>query len=359
MIERARRIDATEAALAAFAVAGAVAFAWGRAEPRAWLILLAFPPAVAFRLTAIPPRLRGAVEKAAWITLGLLAATVFSWLASPAGQGQPAPPLPAAACYAGPLLSAFFLAGRSVWPAWRALIPAVLITTVLGASQAQSARDMGVTVGVVALTGVLVLLSDEGYGPASVRLRRVVRLAVFVVLAAGVAIGISRLLPWAQPHVVQAAARAAFPEATSGFSPEASLGGSEELKLSSEVVLRAWSDRPRKLRAWVATRFDGARWLPSPGPILSVPGSSWAPPGELAAWFDELRGQTFLLASPESAAPVGVRLERTRILLILPVPGSIPRRPASWPCARRPSGLRSMGRSYSAQPFPPGPSMRS
>lgn len=337
MIERARRFDVREAALAAFAVAGAAAFAFGRAEPRAWLVLLAFPPAVAFRITSIPPRLSGALEKVGWIAIGLLAAAVFSWLASTEGQGQPAPPLPAAASYAAPVLSALFLTGRSVWPPWRALIPAVLITTVLGASQARSARSMGVAVGVVSLTGLVVLLGDEGYGAASTRLRRLMRVAGFAVLAAAIAMAISRLLPWAQPYVVQAAARAAFPEASSGFSPEASLGEAEELTLSPEVVLRAWSDRPLKLRAWVATRFDGARWHATPGPVRSVPGSAWAPPGALAAWFDEVPGQTFLVDSPESSAQTAVQPERTRILLILSVPGSIPA-PAGVVALRAPAG---------------------
>jgi transglutaminase-like putative cysteine protease len=327
VIERVRRLSATEAVLAVFAVAGAAAFAWGRADPRAWLVLLAYPPAVVFRITSVPPLLRGVVEKAAWILVGALAVAVFFWLASVQGQGEPTPAVPAAVAYSVPLLCALLLAGRAVWTPGRALIPAVLVTSVLGAARSRTTREMGLAIAVVAFTGLLVLVSDEGHGPTAARLRRLIRLAVFALLATVLALGVSRLLPWAQPHVVQAAARAAFPDATSGFSPDASLGGTEELSLSTEVVLRAWSERPRKLRAWVATRFDGRRWYAVPRPAHGLAGGNWTPPRELRTWFDEIPGQTFLVSPLDSAERIGARAERTRILLVLPVPGAIP---APW-----------------------------
>jgi hypothetical protein len=324
VIERVRHLSATEAVLATFATAGAAAFAWGRADPRAWLVLLAFPPAVVFRLTSAPPLLRGVVEKAAWILVGGLAVAVFFWLASVQGQGEPTPVVPAVVAYSAPLLSALLLAGRAVWTPGRALIPAVLVTSVLGAARSRTTREMGLAVAVFAFTGLLVLVSDEGHGPTAARLRRLIRLAGFALLATVLAFGVSRLLPWAQPHVVQAAARAAFPDATSGFSPDASLGGAEELSLSTEVVLRAWSERPRKLRAWVATRFDGARWYPAARPAQGLAGGTWTPPGDLGTWFGEIPGQTFLVSPLDAAERIGARAERTRILLVLPVPGAIP-----------------------------------
>ncbi len=183
---------------------------------------------------------------------------------------------------------------------------------------------MAVVLGLVVLAGLLVLLSAPGYGPASPLLARLLRLAGFAVMALTIALGISRLLPWAQPHVVQAAARAAFPEAISGFSPETRLGDAGELQLSTEVVLRVWSDRPRKLRASAAMRFDGRAWHGAPGTLRRVPVSTWVPPGDLAAWLDELPGRTFLVASPESAGLVSSPAGRTRILLVLSVPGAIP-----------------------------------
>ena len=328
MIERTRRLDVPQAALAAFAIAGAAAFAWGRADPRAWLVLLAFPPALAFHLTALPARGREAVEKVAWLALTALATTVLYWLASPLGQGQPAPPLPAPAAYSAPLLSAFFLAGLAVWPASRALVPSVLVTAVIGASQARSARPMGAALAAVTLTGLIVLVSDGGAGPAAARLRRLARLVGFVGLAAALALGISMLLPWVQPQVVQYAARAAFPEASSGFSPEANLGGVEELSLSSEVVMRVWSNAPRKLRAWVATRFDGKSWQAAAGRVRNVAPSDGTPPADLTAWLGDVSGTTFLIpASGKTSEPPArpsVAAERTKILLVLAVPGAIP-----------------------------------
>jgi transglutaminase-like putative cysteine protease len=324
VIERVRRLDAREAALVAFAVAGAAAFAWGRAEPRAWLLLLPFSAATAFRITGVPAALRGAFEKVAWLATGLLAGAVFYWLASPEGLGQPVPPLPAAAAYGAPLLSAIFLAGRSVWPPSRALVPAVLVTTVVGASQARTARAMEVAIAAVALGAALILLSDQRPGPASARRRRLVRFVPFALLIGLVGAGIAWALPRAQPQVVQAAARAAFPQATSRFSPEARLGGTEELALSPEVAMRVWTERPQKLRAWVATRFDGTTWLRTPGAVRRVLAAPSMPQGELATWLAEVPGETFLVASPESEAPLGSPLERLRVLLVGSIPGSIP-----------------------------------
>jgi transglutaminase-like putative cysteine protease len=324
VIERVRRFDAREAALVAFAVAGAAAFAWGRAEPRAWLLLVPFSAAAAFRITAVPASLHGAFEKAAWIATALLGGAVLYWLASPEGLGQPAPPLPAAAAYGAPLLSAIFLAGRSVWPPARALVPAVLVTTVVGASQARSARSMDVAVAAVALGGAFLLLSDQRPGPAAARRSRLVRFAPFALLVGVIAAGIAWALPRAQPHVVQAAAQAAFPTGTSRFSPEARLGGAEELTLSSEVAMRVWTDRPQKLRAWVATRFDGATWLRTPGAVRRMSPALSLPPTELAAWLAEVPGETFLVGSEQRAAPLDSPLDKVRVLLVGTIPGSIP-----------------------------------
>ncbi len=366
MIERVRRLDAREVALVAFAVAGAAAFAWGRAEPRAWLLLLPFSAAAVFRITTVPAPLRAASEKVAWIGFGLLGGAVFYWLASPEGLGQPVPPLPAAAAYAAPLLSAVFLAGRSVWPPSRALVPAVLVTTVVGASQARGARAMEVAVAAVALGAAFLLLSDQRPGPASARRRRLIRFGPFALLVGVVSAGIAWALPRAQPQVVQAAVRAAFPTAISRFSPEARLGASEELELSSEVAMRVWTGRPHKLRAWVATRFDGTTWLRTPGAVRRVLPAPSIPPGELAAWLGEVPGETFLVASPEQEALLGSSPERIRVLLVGSIPGSIPA-PRGLLIARvrterlgvDPSGLLSPALApdslYSALSATPGP----
>jgi len=324
VIERVRRLDAREAALVAFAVAGAAAFAWGRAEPRAWLLLLPFSAAAAFRITAVPAPLRGASEKVAWIATGLLGGAVFYWLASPEGLGQPAPPLPAAAAYGAPLLSAIFLAGRSVWPPARALVPAVLVTTVVGASQARSARAMEIAVAAVALGAAFLLLNDKRPGPASARRWRLVRFGPFALLVGVVGAAIAWALPRAQPRVIQAAAQAAFPAGTSRFSPEARLGGTEELTLSSEVAMRVWTDRPQKLRAWVATRFDGATWLRTRSAVRPVFPAPSTPPAELVTWLAEVPGETFLVTSEQRETSPAIPLDRARVLLVGAIPGSIP-----------------------------------
>ena len=185
---------------------------------------------------------------------------------------------------------------------------------------------MAVALGLVAITGLLVLLSDPGLrtgiatsrAPAAIRGIRRPRDAI--------ALGISRLLPWAQPHVVQAAARAAFPEAFSGFSPEASLGGGRGARaLARGRPARAGATAPQASRVG----GDAVR-------RVSVASHPWTPPRVFRRTYlgtserprqpgsNELPGQTFLVASPERRHAAGSPSERTRILLVLSVPGAIP-----------------------------------
>src|SRR4029434_8276673 len=73
---------------------------------------------------------------------------------------------------------------------------------------------------------------------------RAAALAGFALAAGATAVLLTRLLPWAQPHVEDAAAtllNPSFPVAQAGFSANSRLGDIERLALSMTVVLRVWA----------------------------------------------------------------------------------------------------------------------
>ena len=315
VIERARRLGLDEGALALLLLFAVAAFARARAEAFAWLAVLPVAAAVAFRIVRAPRLLCSAIERAAWLALGLVAAVVLNWLVSPAGQGEPAPPLPAAAGCGLALLAALLLSARVPWPPARAAVPAALGILVIAASQ--STTSMRVTVGLCAITAVALLATPSGGGPGAVA--RVARIAAFGLAATAVAVSIAWLLPWAQPKVLQAAAKFAFPDAETGFSLETRLGDVGELRLSPRVVLRVWTDRPQNLRGAVATEFDGRVWH-TPYLGINAPVSPAEPATDpLLASLQDVEGTTFLVSRPEP----GVPLVAMRIQQVAPLSGTL------------------------------------
>ena len=316
MIERVRGLGLEDGARALLVLLSVAAFARARPEPWGWLALLPVVAATSVRLVRVPPLVRSWVERVLWLLLGLVGATVFNWLVSPEGQGQPAPPLPPAAGYALAVLAALSLAGRGIWSPARTAVPAALGMLVLATSQ--NGSSVRASVGLAALAAVVLLAAAHGPGPASGVVARVSRFAIFGLAAAGLAWTIAWFLPWLQPKVIQAAARAAFPDAETGFSLDTTLGDFEELRLSPRVVLRVWTGSPQKLRGAVATRFDGRRWHTAPGssePLLRA-GS----PAEraLAARLDGVPGETF-----RAGGTLDGELLVTRLTQVGPVEGAL------------------------------------
>jgi protein-glutamine gamma-glutamyltransferase len=313
VIERARRLSLEEGALALLLFLAVAAFAGSRAEALAWLAVLPVVAAIAFRIVRAPTLLGSTLERATWLALGVVVAVVLNWLVSPAGQGEPAPTLPAAAGYGMALLAALLLSGRALWPPARAAVPAALGILVIASSQNNA--SMRVTVGLCALSAIALLAAPSSGGPGAVA--RVARLAAFGLVATAVALSIAWLLPWAQPKVLQAAANFAFPDAETGFSLETRLGDVGELRVSPRVVLRVWTDRPQKLRGAVATVFDGRSWhSPYPGTSAPVPP---AEPAALLTRLEDVEGVTFLVSRPEP----GVPLVAMRILQVAPLSGTL------------------------------------
>ncbi len=158
---------------------------------------------------------------------------------------------------------------------------------------------------------------DEG---GSVAPARLLPLLVFVSLSAGIAFGITALLPWAQPKVEVALAQMISNDlsAEAGLSLESSLGDVEKLALSKRVALRLYGDRPEDLRVRAFTSFDLRAWHADPRPRRRLTPAS-VPPGRWPG-FDDTPGTAFA----ETARFPGEGLRSCRLVVRAPERGAMP-----------------------------------
>jgi hypothetical protein len=197
-----------------------------------------------------------------------------------------------------PLLAAAVL-GTRVWrPALAALPLSIALLAVASFDPSPSVRWAQVTGALLGLAYLAIVLPRI---ESPVRPRgpwpRVAALAGFALVAGGMAVLLTRLLPWAQPHVEDAAAtllNPSFPVAQAGFSANSRLGDIESLALSKTIVLRVWTPSPGKLRGRVLTDFDGRAWrTPRPGWSELPMARADLLPDDLAGWLGALPGTSF------------------------------------------------------------------
>lgn len=326
----------------ALAAALALSLSW-RETPARLLPVLAIVAFVA-PMRRLPPGFAVLVERIAWALVAATGVFGLAWSLYPLIPDEIARVFPRVAGYGLAVLAALFLCGRRVWAASRGLFPTALGVLVVAAWD--TTAHIGVAVALGGISALLLLAVDEdGRGG----LGRLARVAVFSAGAALVALGITHLLPWAQPFVESAIARVMDPAgASSGFSLGSELGSAEELTLSQRVLMHVATDRPQKLRAAVFAHFDGKGWRyasPSFRDLAALPALPVAAPAE---WLSLVPGEDFLVASGVDAAPRDAA--RTRVVQIAPVAGALPAPAHPWLVRR--SG------SLSLDPFgilgPPG-----
>jgi hypothetical protein len=235
-----------------------------------------------------------------------------------------------------PLLALAVL-GTRVWrPAWAAVPLAIALLVVVSFDPGPRVRGVQVAATLLGLAYLVVALRrhDPPVGGRRVA-ARAAGLAAFAAVAGVVAVLLTQLLPWAQPHVEEAAATLltpSFPVAHAGFSANSKLGDIERLALSRTVVLRVWTASPRKLRARVLTEFDGRGWhAPRPAWADVAPAATQGLPEDMQSWLAALPGTSFgdvaMGRRPEQArtrvaqavvvadtliAPAGVSIARVR-----------------------------------------------
>lgn len=213
-----------------------------------------------------------------------------------------------------PLLTASVL-GTRVWrPAWGVVPLAIALVAVASFDSGARVRWAQVTEALLAL--VYLAIAIPRVEPAAATGRRGPRaaaLVAFAMAAGAMAILLARLLPWAQPHVEDAAAHLlnpSFPVAHAGFSANSRLGDIERLALSRQVVLRVWTPFPRRLRGRVLTEFDGRAWR-APRPAWRDLPVVWPQslPNGRAAWLAALPGTSF----GDAVAASGPEQVQTRV----------------------------------------------
>lgn len=259
-----RELSAAFAPLIALFGAAVVAFVRGQAWPGAWL--LALPPALAvlLDLDGVGDRLRRRGERDAWLLVGLAIVAGAGWTLYALVDERLFALLRAVIGSGLVLMGSFFVAGRRVWRAGRGLLPVSLALLAVAALDPLAPLRGALLVAAVALLAWL-LLERPRLRPREAERRLSWRPLLVLVPSALLALGIARLLPWAQPFVEQALAGAlAGPQAVTGMAGASRLGDIERLSLSREVMFRLWSEAPLRLRARVFTHFDGQRWSAPP-----------------------------------------------------------------------------------------------
>ena len=197
-----------------------------------------------------------------------------------------------------PLLAAAVL-GTRVWrPALAAVPLSISLLAVASFDPSPGVRWAQVTGALLALAYLAIALPRvESPIRARAPWPRAAALGGFALAAGGMAVLLARVLPWAQPHVEDAAAtllNPSFPVAQAGFSANSRLGDIESLALSKTVVLRVWTPSPGKLRGRVLTDFDGRAWrTPRPGWSELPMARPELLPDDLAAWLGALPGTSF------------------------------------------------------------------
>lgn len=197
-----------------------------------------------------------------------------------------------------PLLAGAVL-GTRIWrPALAALPLALGLVVVVSFEPGSGVRAVQLAATGLAFAYLVAARSRIEAPAASPRTgRRALGLAAFAGAAATMAVVLAAMLPWAQPHVEDAAARLltpTFPLAQAGFSANSQLGDIERLALSRTIVLRVWTPFPRKLRGRVLTEFDGRGWH-APRPLwqdLRTVAPDALPP-DLGGWLRALPGASF------------------------------------------------------------------
>ena len=205
------------------------------------------------------------------------------------------------------ILAVAFMLGHRIWPVTTTLVPAIVgLLAVGGLAHGASLFPWFATGGAVALWGFAFV---QG-GPRRLGLP----LAGFITASVAVTAGTLWFLPWAQPWVEGAVART-FGEAATGLAKESRLGEFGTLAASNRIVLRVWTDRPRLLRAYVHTRFDGREWTDSrahgrPVPPPLVPG----PPTARGPWLSDVPGAVFVVPPADRLSEAEGRIVETRVL---------------------------------------------
>jgi transglutaminase-like putative cysteine protease len=285
-------------------------------QPRVWLFWLPCVVSVFWRIQSVPAWLRTGMCFLAYIFEALALVLGLIFMAYPILSAETATHLTLLAGFGLSLFASLFLLGTPVWSRAMTLFPATLGLLVVACFN-PGAKHRPLLVGAGAAVLAYLSLPALAQGIRKVPFAQWMRLASFALVTALVAATCIVVVPRLQSRTENMASQFFQTNITaySGLSDVTRLGDLEELKLSSRVVMRVWTDHPQDLRARAYSHFDGRSWTARPEPFNSL--RSVALDTVLAAqvrdWLEPIPGAAYAISGPEPCQ-ISSSCIRTRIL---------------------------------------------
>jgi len=284
--------------------------------PLVWIFWLPCVVSVFWRIQQAPTWLDTGARILAYIfeALALVLGLIFT--AYPVLSAEAGTSLTLLAGVGLSLFASLFLLGTPVWPRPTTLFPATLGLLVVACFNPE-ARHRPFLVGAGLAVFAYLVLPTVGRGGRRVSWAQWARLASFLLIAGLFAVMLIVAVPLLQSKTESMVFQFLQTNTTvySGLSDRTRLGDMEELKLSSRVVMRVWTERPQYLRARTYARFDGRNWTRRPGvaSALELVTSEAVPGGQLRAWLEQIPGRTYGFPALDEHAMTGSAV-RTRII---------------------------------------------
>jgi transglutaminase-like putative cysteine protease len=285
-------------------------------EALAWIFWLPCVVSLFWRIQRVPAWLANGARYSAHLfeALALLLGLIF--MAYPVLSAETATRLTLLAGFGLTVFAGLFLLGTPVWPRASTLFPAMLGLLVVACFN-PLAKHRALLVGAGVAVFAYLSLSVIERGVRRVAIAQWIRLASFAFLAALVAGAIIVVVPRLQSKTEDLAFQFFQTQvpAYSGLSDTTRLGDLEELKLSSLVVMRVWTDRPQDLRARAYSHFDGRGWTVSPDTYRRLPtiALDTVSDARVRDWLANVPGSIYAISGSE-ACSISDSCVRTRII---------------------------------------------
>jgi len=285
-------------------------------QPLVWIFWLPCVVSVFWRIQRVPAWLGTGARFLAHIfeTLALVLGLIF--MAYPVLSAETATRLILLAGFGLSLFASLFLLGTPVWPRAITLFPATLGLLVVACFN-PGAKHRPLLVGAGAAVFAYLSLPVLARGVRKVPFAQWMRLASFALVTALVAATCIVVVPRLQSQTENMTFQFFQMNASaySGLSDATRLGDLEELKLSSRVVMRVWTDRPQDLRARAYAHFDGRGWTARPRSFNSLRSVALdeVPAAQVRHWLEQIPGSAYAIPGPEPCQ-ISNSCVRTRII---------------------------------------------
>jgi transglutaminase-like putative cysteine protease len=285
-------------------------------QPLVWIFWLPCVVSVFWRIQRVPAWLATGACFLAYIFEALALVLGLIFMAYPVLSAETATRLTLLAGFGLSLFASLFLLGTPVWPRAMTLFPATLGLLVVACFN-PGAKHRPLLVGVGA--GVLAYLSLPALaqGVRKVPFAQWMRLTCFALVTALVAATSIVVVPRLQSQTENMAFQFFQRNITaySGLSDATRLGDLGELKLSSRVAMRVWTDHPQDLRARAYAHFDGHGWTARPGHFNSLRSVALdtVTAAEVRDWLEQIPGSAYTIPVPEHCE-ISNSCVRTRII---------------------------------------------